>query len=157
MFQRISAAAIAVTLFSTIPAAASGSFSCSIEDASLVLNIEGTFSHGLGEALIGLTGEAGIKLPGPPDTLRKLDVQRGQAAQYWLHEKDFRLRLYNEKTSGDVQQSIDVAIVTARKSKDEDDIEFLGTYALEVSHFDPKVGTEAKTWKAKGKASCSAG
>src|SRR5262249_1350710 len=119
--------------------------------------VEGTFSHGLGAALVNFGGTVGIKLAGPPDSLRKLELARDNAAQYWLQGKDFRLGLYKEQGAGDLHQTIDLVIVTARRSKDEDDIEYVGTYVLEVSHYDPKAGAEAKTWKAKGKAVCSVG
>lgn len=122
-----------------------------------MLDIEGTFSHGLGAALVNFGGTVGIKLAGPPETLRKLEIARENAPQYWLQNKDFRLGLYKEQGQGDVHQTIDIVIVTSRKSQDEDDIEYLGTYVLEISHYDPKAGGEAKTWKAKGKASCSVG
>lgn len=149
------AAALSLLMLPASTAFASGSLDCSIDDKAVSMSVEGIFSHGLGEALMSLNGTLELRGAGAPDALRKAEIERSHAVQYWLHGQELRLRLYGEKDAGGVNSSFDLAITTRSKSKDAP--EFSGTYVLVVTHFDAKAGPEAKTSRSTGKASCSAG
>jgi hypothetical protein len=149
---------LAATLFvlGAVPAAASGNLLCSVEDETFTINLEGVFSHGLGEALQEAKGEVEIKadlgelakaLSGKPLALP--DVK-----QFWMHGQELKVRLYRD-AEGEAKGNLEIVIETAREGDDETD--FAGTYVASVRRLDTKTGAEEESVSGRGPIACSAG
>ena len=148
--------ATALLALGAVPAAASGNLLCSVEDETFTINLEGIFSHGLGEALTEAKGEIGIKADlGPLATgLAGKPLALPDVKQFWMYGQELKVRLYRD-SEGEAQGSLEIVIETAREGDDE--TAFAGTYTASVRRVDPKTGAEEESVSARGPIACSAG
>lgn len=148
--------AAAMLASGALPAAASGNLMCSVEDETFMINLEGIFSHGLGEALTEAKGEVDIKADLGPLTkaLTGKPIALADVKQFWMYGPELKVRLYRD-AEGDAQGSLEIVIQTAREGDDE--TAFAGTYTASVRRVDPKTGAEEESVSGRGPIACSAG
>lgn len=148
--------AAALLALGTVPAAASGNLLCSVEDETFTINLEGIFSHGLGEALTEAKGEIDIKADVGPlaKGLAGKAIALGDVKQFWMHGQELKVRLYRD-AEGETKGSLEIVIETAREGDDE--TAFSGTYTASVRRVDPKTSVEEESVSARGPIACSAG
>jgi hypothetical protein len=134
------------------PAFASASLSCSVDDKSLKFSADAVVSRGLGEQIPQFAGELELLLKGAPEDFRKLPLSLEHLTQRWLYGRQAKLRMYRER-EGEPHGSVELVVETRRSRKDE--TEYRGRYELTVT----TVGADsaAKTFKARGRATCSFG
>jgi hypothetical protein len=154
MLRSITAAALLG--LGALPAAASGNLLCSVEDETFTINLEGIFSHGLGEALTEAKGEIDIKADlGPLNkALAGKPLALADVKQFWMHGQELKVRLYRD-AEGEAQGSLEVVIETARDGDDE--TAFAGTYTATVRRVDARTGAEEESVSGRGPIACSAG
>ncbi len=148
--------AAALLAFGTLPAAASGNISCSVDDETFAISVEGIFSQGLGEGLTQLKGEVDIKANlGPLAAgLAGKPLEVGDVKQFWMYGRELKLRLYRD-SAGEPPGSLEVVIETAQDT--DDATSFTGTYTASVRRVDSKTGAEEETVSGRGPIACSAG
>ena len=134
---------------------ATGGFSCSIEDKAVKLSVEGLFTRGMGEPVLNFGGNIEVLSKQVPADLRTFELGRNNLAQTWLHGKDIKLKIYQELEGNAPHGSVEVVIETRQTPRDE--LEYAGTYVLNVFYMAPEPGGDGKTFTAHGRASCSAG
>ena len=116
----------ALLTFGALPAAASGNLMCSVEDESFTINLEGIFSHGLGEALTEAKGEIEIKADVGPlaKGLAGKPIVLADVKQFWMRGQELKVRLYRD-AEGDAKEAW-------RNRDDEDPADMLGNAGDEV-------------------------
>jgi hypothetical protein len=136
-------------------AQASAGFSCSIEDKALKLGVEGAFSRGVGEGVINFGGKLEVLAKATPEDFRNVDLERENLTQTWINGRDFKLRMYRERTGSAPHGYVELVVETRQSSRDE--LEYAGSYVLTVHHLASEQDGEGKTVTVRGKARCSAG
>jgi hypothetical protein len=129
---------------------------CSVEDESFTINLEGIFSHGLGEALTEAKGEIEIKADVGPlaKGLAGKPIVLADVKQFWMRGQELKVRLYRD-AEGEAKGSLEIVIETAREGDDE--TAYAGTYTASVRRVDAKTGAEEESVSARGPIACSAG
>lgn len=150
--NRIFAAGAALVIMS-LPAAATGGFSCTIDDANLRLEAGAATGRGMGAPIIELTAKADIKLEGTPADFATLDLDKA-LVHHWLAYPDLRLHFYHERTGTQPHASVEIIIQTTSAASDE--VSYEGQYSLEIFQAAPPAGmvTEDGMTKASGKVVC---
>jgi hypothetical protein len=136
-------------------AQATAGFSCSIEDMTLKVSVEGAFSRGVGEGVINFGGKLEVLAKAAPEDLRSLDLERENLTQTWINGRDLKLRMYRERTGSMPHGYVELVVETRQTARDE--LEYAGTYVLTVHHLASEQDSEGKTFTARGKMRCSAG
>ncbi len=148
-------AAIAGALLAgATPAAATASLACSIDDKALLLEVAGIASHGLGEVLTSFEGTAAIRLPGTPESLKAVKIERETLTQYWLDGPLLKLRLYAE-TASEPHGSVEIVIEARRPARDG--TAYPGTYRIDAITAGSGANPIQRVSRSKGKAACSVG
>ena len=139
---------IALLMANTRISAATGGFWCQAEDKSLRFTVHAGLSHGIGGGFLRFSGDLEIRLSGIPDDFRKLHFDETAVSQWWLDDKDFKLRLYRERETG---PSGYVVLVILTKAISEGD--YHGEYGLSVysMQFTDAAG---KNWEERGGMAC---
>ncbi|WP_275789174.1 hypothetical protein [Pararhizobium gei] len=133
---------------------ATGGFSCSIDDEVLKLDVESSFSHGLGEALLNPSGTVEIRDPFASERLRRIAIDKSRLPHHWLYGKELKLRIYAETEEGPFS-SLDLAIETV--SEGDEETGYSGTYRMVLYRAEPLPGSTEQQIEKTGRASCSAG
>ena len=137
-------------------AQASAGLSCSVEDKTLKLEVEGAFSRGVGEGVSNFGGKLEVLAKTTPDDFRSVDLEREHLTQTWINGRDLKLRMYREREGNAAPHGYVELVVETRQSP-RDELEYAGSYVLTVFHLKSEQDSEGKTFTARGKAKCSAG
>lgn len=138
--------------WAAVPAQATGSFECMVEDQSLKLTAGSAYSRGLGADFVGLKAEAQILAADVPEDLRKLDLSRN-LVHHWLEGGDLRLLFYREREGGKPHAYVEIVLKAAGEA---DAPEYAGTYRLTVFSMDSPADKDGgKAMAIEGKAACS--
>lgn len=137
-------------------AQASAGLSCSIEDKTLKLSVEGAVSRGVGEGVINFGGKLEVLAKTTPDDFRSVDLEREQLTQAWIYGRELKLRMYRERTGSAPHGYVELVVET-RQTGARDELEYAGSYVLTVFHLKSEQDSEGKTFTARGKAKCSVG
>jgi hypothetical protein len=136
-------------------ARATGGFGCEAKDNVLAFAADSAFSHGLGGQFLNFTAEAELFLPELPAELRKRDL-KDALVHHWFYDRHLKLHFYVE-TEGDAPfASAELAIEAAGDAEDED-LDYEGTYTLDVFVGAAKEGEEPAVIKKTGMVTCSVG
>jgi hypothetical protein len=146
-------AALGGTLVLGAPAAASGTLTCTIADRNLGFEMRGVVGHGSGEPLVSFEGTLALALKGLPAGLRKLTLVRSDVPQFWLKDRELKLRVYAE-TAKDPHGSVELILETMHKGGG-DAPTFEGRYTLHIESMEGAQGGEARVTKAGGRVSCA--
>lgn len=142
------AAGALLLALSALPAAASGGFDCQASDGKVKLAIAGAVSHGMGGRPFNVEGTVEVLKAKVAEDFRKVAFTGGDLAQNWLDGRELRLLFYREREGDKPHGSVEVTI----RTKAEDEIDFAGTYMVEV--YEADAGSDAKV-TLKGKVLCS--
>lgn len=147
--------ACACLLLGNHAAYASGNFLCEIDDPSLKLTAESTFSHGLGEAFLGFRAKLEVRLKDAAKDWSSFEIDGANLVHHWFADGDLNLHIYREREGDAPHGYVELIVKTQQNARDDDETAFDGTYELTVY----EVATEGKgkTLTAQGKASCSVG
>lgn len=142
--------ALSALLSATLPAAATGGFSCLAGDQSLSFKAEAATSRGMGGVILDLRASIAVKLEGISDDLRKVALD-GALTHSWIDGDELKLQFYHER-SVEPFGSLDLVVETAAV----DEGAYRGHYALTI--FDTPASEEAdrEMWTAEGYATCYA-
>jgi len=138
-------------------AQASAGFSCSVEDKTLKLAVEGAFSRGVGEGVINFGGKLEVLAKATPDDFRSVALEREHLTQTWINGRDLKLRMYREREGNALPHGYVELVLETRQIGARDELEYAGSYVLTVYHLKSEQDSEGKTFTARGKARCSAG
>ena len=89
-----------VLLAGIVPAVATGTLSCSVEDQHVAFDIMGVVPHGSGNPVLQLRTELRAGLDGPVSDQQVVVFTDAMLTQYWYDEKLLNLRFYTEDNSG---------------------------------------------------------
>ena len=154
-FVRLGLLALAYATTGAGAAHATGNFICEIDDESLKLSAEATFSHGMGEQFTNFKGTMSVLMKDAPPDLAAIELGSDNLPHHWFRDDVLKLHIYRERDGTGKEGYAELFIETKRNSKDDTD--FSGTYELIVFRFLGEQDPEGKTLKAKGKVSCSVG
>jgi hypothetical protein len=129
---------------------ASGGFWCDVADRNVKFHVGSGTQRGGAGALLNFKADLEILLKNVPPDFQKLDLNDA-LTQHWIDGKDFKLRLYTERSEGLFGA---VEFIVDTKSVGEG--EYKGSYSLSVESMQSEKDSEAKRWKARGKITCSA-
>jgi hypothetical protein len=142
---------LAASWLALVPAYATGSLGCDVNDASLAFSANSAVGRGMGGPIINLTAAVDIKLKDTPADLAKIDLSKG-LVHSWLEAPDVRLHFYSEREGEKPHGYVELVIKTVVKD-DEGTAE--GDYALTVFYTETPAGkTDATTLNATGKITC---
>ncbi|MET3660487.1 hypothetical protein [Aquamicrobium ahrensii] len=133
------------------PAAASGGFTCSADDGSASINVNGGVTDGMGSPVFSLQGEIGIRDAAVAEDLRKTGFERTHLAQYWLDGSELRLVLYREREGDKPHGYVELTLRTMAQA----DGAFAGGYVLEVFDMTGATAGEGMAVRLDGAVSCS--
>ena len=131
------------------PAAASGGFSCEVNDKSVAFEVAAGLSHGLGGAILEPSGKMTLKLTSIPDQLKSQDLSSA-LVHHWLADRTLKLDYYVE-TTGDAPFASAELIIDTKQTGDDETTK--GRYVVSVFSVDPKT-SESKTQEIKGRVTC---
>lgn len=148
---------LALALAAGLPgdARATGGFGCEVRDAVVSFAADSAFSHGLGGQFLNFAAEAEFRLPELPPELRRRDL-KDALVHHWFHDRQLRLHFYVETEADTPFASAELSIETAGSGEDED-LDYEGTYTLDVFVGTSADGGEPVTVRKTGRASCSVG
>jgi hypothetical protein len=147
MIKRALTSVAAIMLF-TLPAAATGGFSCTAADSNLEFAVEGTTGRGMGLPIIGIMAKATLKAPGIPKDFVSLDLS-DKRVHSWLAGPDIKLHFYTERSGVEPFGSVELILQT---TGGPDDAELKGTYQLYI--YDPTVNKDDQALELTGQATC---
>jgi len=149
--------AVAASLLALLgPAHATGNFLCEIDDPALTFTAESTFSHGLGERFTAFAGAGRVLLTEAPGDLADLKVDGNALVHHWFAGNELKLHLYRER-EGEAAHGYVELIVDTKRTGEDDETAFVGTYSLVVHDMGGATDGDGRTLKANGRASCSVG
>jgi hypothetical protein len=154
-FVRLGMLAVACATTGAGAARATGNFICEVDDKSLKLSAEATFSHGMGEQFTNFKGTMSVLMKDAPPDLAEFELGSDNLPHHWFRDDILKLHIYRERDGTGKEGNAELFIETRRVSKGDTD--FSGTYELIVFRFLGEHDPEGKTIKAKGKVSCSVG
>jgi hypothetical protein len=141
-----------MALTPTVPAWATGGFSCSVDDANLSLEVSSPLGRGMGSPIINLEATATIKLKSTPADLSKPEF-KGALVHSWMAHPDLRLHFYREREGNTPHGYVELVIKTTMTAEEDGTA---GTYELDVFFTEPVAGSkEPQTLKATGPITCS--
>lgn len=144
------AAVCTAFLGSPLPALATGGFWCDGADKNVKFHASAGMQRGGAGGLLNFEANLEIFLKDVPPDFRKLKLSDA-LTQHWIDGKDFKLRLYTERSEG-LFGAVEFVVDTKAAGEGE----YKGSYALSVENMQPEKDHEAKTLKARGKIACSA-
>lgn len=142
--------ALPVMAAASLPAAATGGFSCSAGDDSLRFKAESGMSRGMGGVLLGFRARLDITLDGISEDLKSLTLDDA-LTHSWIDGKSIKLQFYSERPD-EPFRSVDFIVETAAV----DEGAYRGQYTLTI--FDTPVSDDAdrEMWTAEGYVTCYA-
>ncbi|HWK01957.1 MAG TPA: hypothetical protein VNR41_14770 [Xanthobacteraceae bacterium] len=144
---------IAALMMSALPALATGGFGCEAADKNVKLEANAGMQRGGAGALLNFKAEIESLLKNTPEDFRKLSLDREAISQHWIDGRDFKLRLYTERTQG-LFGALELVIEAVQRSKDKDEGTYKGRYTLTIENMETEQSSEAKTLKASGNIVC---
>jgi hypothetical protein len=133
----------AAVALAPLPALATGGFGCEAADNNVKFEINAGMQRAEIESLLKDT----------PADFRKLSLDREAISQHWIDNRDFKLRLYTERSQG-LFGALDLVIEAVQRGKDKDEGTYKGSYRLTIENMETEQSSEAKTLKARGKVIC---
>jgi hypothetical protein len=146
---RTTALAASALLLSFFPALASGGFGCEVADRNVKFEANAGMQRGGAGAFLNFKAELESLLKNTPPDFRKLEMKSDAISQHWIDGKDFKLRLYTERTEGPFG-SVEFLI----EAKLAEEGKYAGRYTLAIDNMESAQAPEAKTLKASGKVVC---
>lgn len=134
---------------------ATGAFLCGINDGSLKLSAESTFSHGLGERFMGFAASGNVLMKDTPKDLAELKFDSDALVHHWLAGGDLKLHLYRERAADAPHGYVELILET--KQSPDDETVFEGTYRLVIYDMTDAKDGEGRMHEAQGTAACSVG
>lgn len=133
----------------TLPALASGGFGCEAADKNVKFEASAGMQRGGAGTFLNFKAELESFLKNTPPDFRKLEMKSDAISQHWIDGKDFKLRLYTERTEGPFG-SVEFLI----EAKLAEEGKYAGRYTLAIGNMESAQASEAKTLKASGKIVC---
>ncbi|MDI4664796.1 hypothetical protein K9U40_10720 [Xanthobacter autotrophicus] len=136
-----------------VPAGATGTLNCSIDDKAIAFEAEAVFSHGLAASFSNFRAELNARGKDTPPTFARVEMDGAALAHHWFHGDELRLHLYHERAEAPFGS---LELVLRTRSRGEDEAAFAGRYELKL--FLAGVdGGKAFERTYRGRATCSAG
>lgn len=147
------AVAAVLLLAWAMPAGASGSLDCSIDDKAIAFDAQAVFSHGLAASISNFHAELNARGKDAPPAFAKVEMDGTALAHHWFQGNELRLHLYHERAETPFGS---LELVLRTRSRDKDETAFAGHYELKL--FLAGVdGGKAFERTYRGRATCSAG
>jgi hypothetical protein len=134
----------------TLPAAASGGFSCLAGDQSLAFKAEAATSRGMGGVFLDFRASVAVKLDGVSDDLRSVTLD-GALTHSWIDGDEVKLQFYHERQV-EPFGSLDLVVEAAAV----DEGAYRGHYTLTIFDTPARDDADREMWTAEGYATCYA-
>ena len=134
----------------TLPAAASGGFSCMAGDESLRFAAESGLSRGMGGVFLNFRARLDITLEGISEELKSLTLDEA-LTHSWIDGDELKLQFYHEAPD-EPFRSVDFVIETAAV----DEGAYRGHYTLTIFETTSSDDADGEMWTAEGYVTCYA-
>lgn len=135
----------------TSGASASGGLSCSIEDETTSLSVEGGVTHGMGSALFSFSGRLELRSDDVREDLRVTEFSREHVPQYWLDGDTLKLRLYREREGDAPHGYVEIILETALDDNGND----VGEYIVAVYDMTTAIDGDVEPVQFTGSVTCA--